>query len=166
MTRRVLFLCTGNYYRSRFAEAVFNHHAALEGLAWVAFSRGLASHMAEGDLSVYTASALRRRQIELSHTAPTRMPLCEEDLAEADLIIALKDAEHRPMVVRLFPEWEARIVFWDVSDVDAATPEEALPLIEQHVLDLLSALARDERTELPAEHAEGRGKSGTADERR
>ena len=25
--RTVLFLCTGNYYRSRFAEELFNHHA-------------------------------------------------------------------------------------------------------------------------------------------
>ena len=144
--RRVLFLCTGNYYRSRFAEAVFNHHAAREGLAWSAFSRGLSTHLAQGDLSVYTQAALQQREIELRHTAPTRMALREEDLAEADLIIALKDTEHRPMVVRLFPEWEARIVFWDVSDIDASTPEEALPLIEQQVLDLLSTLVVPEET--------------------
>ncbi len=41
-TRTVLFLCTGNYYRSRHAEAVFNHHAAAAGLGWRATSRGLA----------------------------------------------------------------------------------------------------------------------------
>src|SRR3954453_5315436 len=40
--RTVLFLCTGNYYRSRHAEAVFNHHAAAAGLRWRATSRGLA----------------------------------------------------------------------------------------------------------------------------
>ena len=38
----VLFLCTGNYYRSRFAEAVFNSVAARMGLSWRASSRGLA----------------------------------------------------------------------------------------------------------------------------
>ncbi len=37
----VLFLCTGNYYRSRFAEHFFNHVAVREGLAWQADSRGL-----------------------------------------------------------------------------------------------------------------------------
>ena len=31
-TRTVLFLCTGNFYRSRHAEAVFNHHAAASGI--------------------------------------------------------------------------------------------------------------------------------------
>ena len=44
-TARVLFVCTGNYYRSRFAEAVFNHLAAARGLPWRAVSRGLAVHL-------------------------------------------------------------------------------------------------------------------------
>src|SRR5260370_39303693 len=37
----VLFLCTGNYYRSRFAEVLFNSVAAKMGLPWRASSRGL-----------------------------------------------------------------------------------------------------------------------------
>ena len=37
----VLFLCTGNYYRSRFAEVLFNHLARERGLRWRAESRGL-----------------------------------------------------------------------------------------------------------------------------
>jgi len=40
--KTVLFLCTGNYYRSRFAEELFNHHAERAGLDWTAQSRGLA----------------------------------------------------------------------------------------------------------------------------
>jgi len=40
--RHVLFLCTGNYYRSRFAEIVFNHVAVRMNLNWRATSRGLA----------------------------------------------------------------------------------------------------------------------------
>jgi hypothetical protein len=31
--RRVLSLCSGNYYRSRFCEEHFNHHAAAARLA-------------------------------------------------------------------------------------------------------------------------------------
>ena len=46
MTQRhektVLFLCTGNYYRSRFAEVLFNSAAGRMGLPWRALSRGLA----------------------------------------------------------------------------------------------------------------------------
>src|SRR6185369_2827587 len=39
--RRVLFLCSGNYYRSRFAELFFNHLPAAEGLSYRADSAGL-----------------------------------------------------------------------------------------------------------------------------
>jgi protein-tyrosine phosphatase len=40
--RTVRFLCTGNYYRSRFAEALFISVAVRMGLPWRASSRGLA----------------------------------------------------------------------------------------------------------------------------
>ena len=40
--KTLLFLCTGNYYRSRYAEELFNHRAAPAGLNWRAQSRGLA----------------------------------------------------------------------------------------------------------------------------
>ena len=39
---KILFLCTGNYYRSRFAEHLFNWLATKQGLDWQADSRGLA----------------------------------------------------------------------------------------------------------------------------
>jgi protein-tyrosine-phosphatase len=38
----VLFFCTGNYYRSRFAQIVFNSVAGKMGLPWNASSTGLA----------------------------------------------------------------------------------------------------------------------------
>jgi protein-tyrosine-phosphatase len=34
--KTVLFLCTGNYYRSRFAEVLFNSVAGKMGLLWQA----------------------------------------------------------------------------------------------------------------------------------
>ncbi len=40
--KTVLFLCTGNYYRSRFAEILFNSVAGNMGLPWQASSKGLA----------------------------------------------------------------------------------------------------------------------------
>jgi len=40
--KKILFLCTGNYYRSRYAEEIFNHLAKREDLPWRAFSRGAA----------------------------------------------------------------------------------------------------------------------------
>lgn len=40
--KTVLFLCTGNYYRSRYAEVLFNSVVGKMNLPWMASSRGLA----------------------------------------------------------------------------------------------------------------------------
>src|SRR5215831_4310176 len=64
MMRTVLFLCTGNYYRSRFAEELFNHHALRAGLSWVARSRALAIECCinnVGPLSPFALKALEKR---------------------------------------------------------------------------------------------------------
>ena len=94
----LLFICTGNYYRSRFAEAVFNHHAKQRGLPWRAFSSGLAIHLAPPGISSHTREALAAREIDEYHTGPERVSLAEPDLAAAHRVIALQDEEHRPMI--------------------------------------------------------------------
>jgi protein-tyrosine phosphatase len=140
--RTILFICSGNYYRSRFAEGLFNHHAWGRGLPFRAISRGLATHLVHGlgDLSIYTRFALTVRGIELRHTAPTPRQLSVEDLKLAERSIALKETEHRPLMRELFPEWENKIEYWTVHDLDFATPEEALPLVEKRVLEILDSL--------------------------
>ena len=47
----VLFLCTGNYYRSRFAEILFNSVAGRMGLPWKAMSKGLCWSVASTTLA-------------------------------------------------------------------------------------------------------------------
>jgi protein-tyrosine-phosphatase len=39
--KRVLFVCSGNFYRSRLAELLFNEAAEKAGVVWRAESRGL-----------------------------------------------------------------------------------------------------------------------------
>ena len=141
--RTVLFLCTGNYYRSRFAEELFNHKVAAAGIKWQAQSRALAVELGVnniGPLSPFALQALAARG--LSAQGGGRMPAqCGAvDLQTAHRIIALNEPEHRPLVRERFPEWEQRMQFWQVRDVEFVAPEVALAAIEQHVDILLGAL--------------------------
>jgi len=142
-SRRVLFICTGNYYRSRFAEGLFNHLAEQRGLAWWAYSRGLNINwiIDNSQISPFTKVALTERKIDFRHTGSRRMPLSSMDLSSADRIIALKRDEHFPMLEHQFPGWELRVDYWAVHDVDLATPEIALAEIEAHVTHLLDELS-------------------------
>ena len=139
--KEILFICSGNYYRSRFAEAVFNHAAIQREIPWRAFSRGLAIHLVDGDLSPWTEAALQRRKIDRSLTGATRVTLGEADLIRAARVIALKEIEHRPLMRQFFPAWENRVEYWSVHDLDFATPDEALPEIETKVLALIGEFA-------------------------
>ena len=74
-SKSVLFLCTGNYYRSRFAEELFNHHAGLSGLSWVARSAALAVERCAvniGPISSHTIEALKALRIQAARA--THMP--------------------------------------------------------------------------------------------
>jgi protein-tyrosine phosphatase len=140
--RRVLFVCTGNYYRSRFAEAIFNHHAEQRQIPWTAFSRGLAVHLAEGYLSTFTTEALEIRKIELRHTGPGRIALSEGDLLRSDYRIAMDRSEHFRMMINQFPTWAGQIDYWDVSDIPFRASSEALAEIEFKVMQLLETISR------------------------
>ena len=139
----VIFICTGNYYRSRFAEAVFNHHAAEHQLNWQAFSRGLAIHLAPDDgLSIHTRNALTARGISIHRTAADKSALTESDLRRASRLIALSEAEHRPYLRSLFPGGEETGEDWDADELDVAQADEVLPEIETKVIALVHQLAQ------------------------
>jgi low molecular weight protein-tyrosine phosphatase len=139
--REVLFLCTGNYYRSRYAEALFNHEAARRGLRWRAFSRGLATQLAPPKgLSPHATRRLVERGLSLQLTPPDPVQVGEEDFGRAARIVALKETEHRPLLTMLHPRWAKRVEFWEIGDLDCAPPAVALAGIEAHVEALLEEL--------------------------
>lgn len=138
---RILFICTGNFYRSRFAEALFNYHAELRQIPCTAFSRGLAVHLAEGVLSPFTLGALGERKVEVRHTAADRKQLCEIDLVQSYRRIALDRAEHFAMMQRQFPNWADKIEYWDVPDLLYQSHIMALPEIERRTLQLLKEVS-------------------------
>lgn len=139
-SQTVLFICSGNYYRSRFAEAVFNHRARQAGLAWGAFSRGLRMRERPAPLAPETVAALQARGIPVSMTAPGPALLSAGDFAVANLVVALKEDEHREALAREYPGWEKRACFWNIHDIDVETAEVALPKLEAQVVELVELL--------------------------
>src|SRR6476620_3648215 len=107
--RTVLFLCTGNYYRSRFAEALFNSVAGRMGLPWRASSRGLALERGVNNVGPMAASAVKALEALGVRAAGecSRFPvqLTPADFDAADRVVALKQAEHLPLLQERFPPW-------------------------------------------------------------
>ncbi|MGE0609183.1 MAG: hypothetical protein AB7O62_18975 [Pirellulales bacterium] len=137
--KTVLFLCTGNYYRSRVAEILFNSVAGKLGLPWRAISRGLALERGIHNAGPMDAAA---RKLLHDHTitaagADSRQPLqaTEVDFLGTSWIVALKEAEHLPLLRDRFPDWAAKVEFWEVNDDPTA-----FSLIEQEVMDLTARL--------------------------
>ena len=147
-TRTILFLCSGNYYRSRFAEVLFNAVASRMGLPWRAESRGLALELGVGNIGPMAVVAVERLALlGIGTDGYLRLPLAVagDDLQRAELVIALKEAEHRPLLQLKHPAWVEKVEYWHIHDGDCAPPEEALPAIEQQV-QTLAARLRDAGT--------------------
>ena len=141
--KTVLFLCTGNYYRSRFAEELFNHRAAAEELAWVASSRALAIERGAGNVgavSPLALAALDTLGVPVRSRSRMPAPCAPSDLAAADIIVALSDNEHRSLMRTRYPGWEDRTAFWQVEDIGLAPADVALGLIAREVDTLLATL--------------------------
>lgn len=140
--KQVLFLCSANFYRSRFAEHLFNHLAPEAGLKWRAESRGLMVGQwgDVGPISHYTIDALQSRGIAIDDGHRDPQALTHTDLANSELVVAVKEREHRPLMSEQFADWADRVEYWDVDDLDCARPEVALPYLEEKVRTLVARL--------------------------
>lgn len=141
MPNTVLFLCTGNYYRSRYAEILFNKLARERNLDWVADSRGLRIEpLNPGPISRFTLAALTELGIHLEEPIRYPIPVLARDFASSHHVVAVKEVEHRPMIQQSFPEWLDRVEFWTVDDIDYAEPEIAIPELRENVFALIERL--------------------------
>src|SRR5215813_7361570 len=92
--KTILFLGTRNYYRSRFAEILFNSVAGKMGLPWKATSRGLALERGVNNIGPMATSAIKALEamgVRASHEsarAPAQATV--EDFTAADRVVALK----------------------------------------------------------------------------
>jgi protein-tyrosine phosphatase len=139
-----MFLCTGNYYRSRYAEELFNYLAKEDGLNWNSFSRGAAERGSPeniGPMARYALRALTAKGITPEGAARDPQPCSPMDFENAELVIALKEAEHRPLIERRFPQFADRVVYWHVHDIEFMQPSLALAMIDDQINGLILTLS-------------------------
>jgi translation initiation factor 1 len=137
--KTVLFLCTGNSFRSRFAEALFNSVAGKMGLPWRATSRGLALERGVNNVGPMAASAIKALEAmgvsAGGDCARAPAQVTAKDLEAADRVIALKQDEHLPLLRERFPAWAEKVEFWHVDDAPGV-----LGRIEREVMGLVARL--------------------------
>lgn len=118
-----LFVCTGNHYRSRLAEGLFQWHAERLGLAKRAASAGLAPRLSQSGPSEIVGQYFRAAGIPESFVPrhPPRAATADL-LLEAGCVILLNEREHLPMLEARFG-WvarrlraEERLQTWHVAD--------------------------------------------------
>ncbi len=91
-------------------------------------------------IATHTLEAFKQRAISVAE--PIRYPRAAtlKDFTSADLIIALKEAEHRALVRQQFPEWTDRVRYRHVHHLDQAPADIALCEIETLVRALIAGL--------------------------
>ncbi len=137
--RRVLFLCTGNYFRSRLAERLFNALARERGLACAASSRSLAptpERRNPGPISEHALAHLARLGLP-AEVDRGPLEVTASELEAATLIVALHEREHRPLLEARFPAFAGRVRYWRCPDIGEAPPEEGARVVEAAVRALL-----------------------------
>jgi protein-tyrosine phosphatase len=145
----ILFVCTGNYYRSRFAELLFNHLAAEAGLGWRADSRGTGLTVRNvGPISPHAVRGLEAVGIGCGDGARHPLPLTAPELLGADLVVAMSAAEHRAPLERLGRP-ACAVEYWEVGDVGVLEPAPALAEIGRRVRLLVGQLRAGASAEPP-----------------
>ena len=97
-----------------------------------------------GPISRFAVEGLTLRGIPMNgERYPLQLTL--PDLAAADLVIAVKEAEHRAMISGTFPLWASLVEYWHIDDLDCAGPEEALLVLDGHVRALVEKLQAAEK---------------------
>jgi protein-tyrosine phosphatase len=144
-TVRILFLCTGNYYRSRLAEELLRYHANEADFEIECDSAGLGeipNPLNPGPIGVDALRYLQRLGISLSSLARFPKRCTPSELQAADVIVCMNEGEHRPLFeIQAGPFLDHKqVVYWHVPDVEEDPDLIGPGLIDRKVIGLLTFL--------------------------
>jgi protein-tyrosine phosphatase len=91
-------------------------------------------------MSRFTLAALREQGIPWEPYLRLPRVATDEDFQNFQHVVAVKEAEHRPLIERNFPRWLQLVEFWHVHDLDCSRPEETLPHLDREVAALIERL--------------------------
>ncbi|MGZ4962762.1 MAG: arsenate-mycothiol transferase ArsC [Limisphaerales bacterium] len=141
--KQILFVCTGNFYRSRFAEVLFNQKASASRVHWKATSRGLALVRSQHGISPIALRELTRRGVPMGLCKGPPKTLTQEDLEQSDYIILMNEAEHRVMFEKQFPNYgERNVHYWHIRDSGSMNATQACQQMTKQIDELLQKLPK------------------------
>mgnify|MGYP006139749387 CR=1 FL=1 len=126
--KQICFVCTGNLYRSKYAEACFNYLCIQNNVTDIrAFSRGFKAQPTEkyehGEaftipvrLAIPTYDRMVSRKIPFCLIGPTNQILDEYDCASSDKIILMNKDEHMPWMQERFSDHLDKVECLGIGD--------------------------------------------------
>ena len=130
--KQFCFVCSGNLYRSRYAEAWFNYLSIThERHDLRAFSRGIAvqptDDYRQGEiftrripLAKPTYDRMLAKNIPFCLIGPTNQALSDGDCGAAEVIFLMNRVEHLPVIERQYPAYLDRVESYDIGGQEYA----------------------------------------------
>ena len=140
---RIHFVCTGNIYRSRLAEAYCNSRG-VPGIR--VFSSGIRAGLEEDvPISPYAADVLTR--YGLDRYAAAHWQRTSAELVRASDVLVFMESEHHRVCEKWIEATRQRIEVWEIEDVGPIDPakipskvERTFGMIRQRIDTLLAVL--------------------------
>ena len=140
--KKVLFVCTANIHRSRFAEEVFNFFCTKHNKDYHAFSAGLRV----GDYSYRKIYFPALENLKVFNIIPKRpndlsKHIKDVNLENYDKIICMDEDEHKPMVNSDPKLSNYNFEYWNITDMPKVDSDVSLPLCYKKVENLLNEMS-------------------------
>lgn len=126
MNESVLFICTGNWFRSKFAETYLRSKGYTNVI-----SRGLKVNNSKHKkirekrkISKRVKHKLKSLNILNNYNYVNPTQLTQDDLDRYDTIIAMNKEEHYNFIKKHYPNYINKIIFWDINDTTEGNSHE------------------------------------------